>query len=228
MFNKLSKQDQIDYKKCINLYKENSKKNEFELYIDLEDSIINFLSFNNFIEEENKNTKKYKLTQKGLLAELFNEINPVFFIDNMDWILSIKENILPILSIFIDDGINDDNNDKIVDYNNPNLKYVDDLIKKKYINYFNVFPKWVYHPLNFDFIKTWLQNPNLTLDNQTEDFNIDMGLVVKILIKMNQICEELISNLIKINRTDLTEYLSKQKDLLIRLPLKIDSLYINN
>lgn len=228
LINKLSKDDQIEYKRCFHIYKNNSKKTEYELYIDLEDSIIEFLIDNNFIIKEiNENSIKYSLSAKGLISEYFNEINPVFFVENMDWILSIKENILPILSIFIDDGIKENDN-KIIDHNNPIISYIDNLIKKKYLPYFNKYPKWVYNPLNLDLIKTWLINPNFTLDDQSKYFNVDMGLIVKILIKMYQICDELISNLIKINRTDLTEYLTIQKSLLIREPLKIDSLYINN
>ena len=52
--------------------------------------------------------------------------------------------------------------------------------------------------------------------------------MVKILIKMYQITEELISKLIKINRSDLNDFLVKQKELLIRYPIKLESLYINN
>ena len=43
-----------------------------------------------------------------------------------------------------------------------------------------------------------------------------------------QIADELISKLVKINRTDLNEFLVEQKDLLIRYPIQISSLYVNN
>ena len=68
----------------------------------------------------------------------------------------------------------------------------------------------------------------ISLDEITLGYGIDQGLMVKILIKMYQITEELISKLVKINRSDLNDFLVKQKELLIRHPIKLESLYINN
>jgi hypothetical protein len=44
---------------------------------------------------------------------------------------------------------------------------------------------------------------------------------------MYQVVGELIDSLDKINYSDITEKLVQQKELLIRHPLKIDSLYVN-
>ena len=40
---------------------------------------------------------------------LFNEINPIIFSDQYEYILSNTDNILPILSMFIDDGKENEN-----------------------------------------------------------------------------------------------------------------------
>lgn len=224
---KLNKDEQNEYKKILEDYHKRSVKTEFELYIDLENMIIEFLHENNFIKKDNKidnNKNNYLLTDKGDLAQIFNEINPVFFVDNMEYILSIKKNILPILSMFIDDGVKLE--DDLSVFEDNVIYYFKKVIDNKYYKYMNVYPKWVFHPLNYKIIESWLSSPELTLDDISNLYEVDMGLVVKILIKMYQITDELVSKLIKINRIDLTEYLLEQKDLLIRYPLKIDSLYI--
>jgi hypothetical protein len=128
--------------------------------------------------------------------------------------------------MFIDDGVKENDN-TIVTYDNVVLHFKE-IIKEKYDNYFNKYPKWVFMPLNYNIVKSWLEDDKITLDDIIQMYEVDMGLMVKILIKMYQICDELLVKLIKLNRTDLTEFLSNQKDLLIRHPLKIDSLYINN
>ena len=98
---------------------------------------------------------------------------------------------------------------------------------QSYQNYISKFPKWTYWPKNYVIIKDWLTNPNKTLDQIVSEYDIDLGLFVKILIKMYQISDELVSKLDKLNQTDLVEKIIQQKELLIRYPLKIDSLYIN-
>jgi hypothetical protein len=66
----------------------------------------------------------------------------------------------------------------------------------------------------------------MTLDDLSLNYELDIGIIVKILIKMYQISEELIKNLDKLNKTELSDYLNQQKQLLIRYPLKIESLYV--
>ena len=44
---------------------------------------------------------------------------------------------------------------------------------------------------------------------------------------MYQVTDELINNLVKINKMDFTEFLLEKKNLIIRPPLTIDSLYVN-
>jgi len=224
LIKKLNKDEQTEYKKIIEDYSKQSIKTDFELYIDLEEEIINFLDDINFITKDSSNNK-YVLSEKGELAQIFNEINPVFFVDNMDKILMTKENILPILSMFIDDGMKND--DDLSIFQHDIIYYFKNVIDNKYYKYFNNYPKWTFHPLNYKIIESWLNDENLTLDEITILYKIDMGLLVKILIKMYQISDELISNLIKINKMDLSEYLLGKKELLIRSPLKIESLYIN-
>lgn len=87
-------------------------------------------------------------------------------------------------------------------------------------------PKWNFYPVNYILINDWLNNPEMTLDELSLKYELDIGLIVKILIKMYQISEELIKNLDKLNKTELSDYLNEKKQLLIRYPLKIESLYV--
>ena len=43
---------------------------------------------------------------------------------------------------------------------------------------------------------------------------------------MHQITEELINNLVKINKGELCDIINEQRKFLVRYPLKIESLYI--
>ena len=123
--------------------------------------------------------------------------------------------------MFIDDG---DKQDYSVN-TNPNIMYFDKLIQAKYKNYINICPKWKYYPQNYDLIKYWIDNPAITLDEISYEFGIDIGLIVKILIKMYQIAEELLGKLDTINQPELAEYINGIKQIIIRHPLKIESLY---
>jgi hypothetical protein len=99
------------------------------------------------------------------------------------------------------------------------------IIYSKYSDYVGKYPKWNFYPVNNLLINEWLNNPTISLDELSINYEMDIGIIVKILIKMYQITEELIKNLEKINRADLSDFLNKQKQLLIRHPLKIESLY---
>ena len=238
LFNKFTKEEQNDYKKFLQNYSNSFVKNEIELYNELEQSIIQFLLSNDFIKENKENKEnienienkeinpKIILTNKGLLAQLFNEINPILFVNHMDLIFTIKNNIIPILSMFIDDGASID--ETIINWSEPEIIFWEKLIKNNYENFIDKYPKWTFYPLNFRIVKQWISNPMLTLDDIVNEHQIDMGTIAKILIKMYQISDELINNLNKINQSDLTEFINEQKKLLIRYPLKIDSLYIKN
>jgi hypothetical protein len=130
--------------------------------------------------------------------------------------------------MFIDDGISNEEENKVFTDYGEDPNYFSDLAVSKYSKFFNILPKWNFYPENYLVVKTWIENPTMTLDEITIMFDIDMGLMVRILIKMYQIVDELIMKLVKINRTDLTNYLSTKKELLIRYPLKLGSLYIDN
>jgi len=234
LFSKLSINEKKLYKDFLTDYFNQTIKTDLELYFDIEESIINFLFSNNFIERYDINSEiqinsniKWKLTSKGFLASEFNEINPIIFVDHYEYIISESKFIIPILSMFIDDGIKYKENE-IIEWKNvePKIIYWENSIKV-YSQFINCCPKWTYYPKNYLIIKKWLSEPNITLDEITLNFSIDIGLFVKILIKLYQITDELLSKLDKLNLTDLTDNIIKQKDLLIRYPLKIDSLYIN-
>lgn len=227
LMNKLSKDEQEEYKKFLANYRTSSTKSDYELFEDTEDSMINFLMSNNFVEQKNS---ELVLTNKGEIASFFNEINPVLFLNHMEYILKDKENIIPILSMFIDDGIEPKEDEKKIfgSENEEEPCYFAILKEITYSKLFNILPKWTFYPDNYIVVKTWINQPELSLDDITTMFELDMGLMVKILIKMYQVTDELIMKLVKINRTDLTEYLSSKKELLIRYPLKLESLYINN
>jgi superfamily II RNA helicase len=104
MLQKLSASDKTEYKQFIESASNVLEKSEYEKFIDEEQSIIDFLANNEFITYNDANNK-YTLTTKGKLANMFNEINPVLFVNEMEYILKDQEMIIPILSMFIDDGI---------------------------------------------------------------------------------------------------------------------------
>jgi superfamily II RNA helicase len=215
LLQKLSKQEQFEYTEFIKSIF-NLSKSEYENFIDWEQDIINFLKTYDLI---NKIEDSYELTDKGNLALLFNEINPVLFAIENEKILKSMKQVLPILSMFIDDG---KKQDKIYD---SDVNEWDKLLYSKYKCFIDRCPKWNFYPLNYMLIKDWLEFPDMSLDELSINYEIDIGVIVKILIKMYQITEELIKNLEKINKSDFAEYLNNQKQLLIRHPLKIESLY---
>jgi hypothetical protein len=135
-------------------------------------------------------------------------------------ILETENNIIPILAMGIDDGKTNDSiaNDSIMDY-------WEKISYSKYYDYMGKYPKWNFFASNYLIVNDWLSNPTMSLDELSVIYSLDIGIIVKVLIKMYQVTEELIKNLEKINRADLADYLNKQKQLLIREPLKIESLY---
>ena len=215
LLQKLSKSEQLEYNEFIKSIF-NKTKSEYENFIDWETSIIDFLLDNKLLEVLD-NT--YKLTDKGKLGNYFNEINPVLFANEYNKILEKREDVIPILSMFIDDG------KKSEVKADESLATWEKLIYGKYKTFVDNCPKWNFYPINYMLIKEWLLNPEMTLDELSCLYEIDIGIIVKILIKMYQISEELIKNLEKLNKADLAEYLNEQKQLLIRHPLKIESLY---
>ncbi len=228
LFNKLSKIEQAEYKQFYEKFKLTLIKTDYQIYLDNQNYLLNFLAENNFIEKSSNNVDNWVLTTKGNVANYFNEINPVIFVENMEIILKNKENILPLLSMFIDDGFQDKENDFVVPQDEPELLYFDTLIKTKYVKFINILPKWTFYPYNYLILKRWIEDKDISLDIISMEFGIDQGLMVKILIKMYQITDELISKLVKINQIDLTDFLVGQKDLIIRYPIQISSLYVNN
>lgn len=229
LFSKLNKQEQKDYQNFLSEYKNMEKKNELELHIELEESIRDFLFSNNFIFKSNGTKTGWDLTMKGKLAVEFNEINPVIFGNHYSHIMQDSKKIIPILSMFIDDGIKI-GEEEIIKWEEieggEEILYWEEQIKL-YSQFIFKYPKWTYWPKNYLVIKEWIENPTITLDQIVLTHDTDLGLFIKMLIKLYQIVDELISKLDKLNMSDLTEKLVKQKELLIRYPLKIDSLYIN-
>ncbi len=226
LIGKLTIQEKSEYNKFLDDFRKNSIKSDYEIFLDTQEYMLTFLVNNSFIELKDDN---YSLTNKGEIASCFNEINPVLFMNHAEEILKDPENIIPILSMFIDDGISEkeDEDKNTIDYGEvPN--YFVSIVELKYSKFMNTLPKWNFYPDNYIIIKTWLTETTISLDSITALYEIDMGLMVRILIKMYQIVDELIMKLIKINRTDLTNFLSEKKELLIRYPLKLGSLYIDN
>lgn len=224
LYSKLSKEEQKEYNNFIIEFNKESIKTDLELHLELESSIIDFLLINNFIC---KNQFGFIYTPKGVLACEFNEINPIIFTDHLEHIMEKSNNIIPILSMFIDDGIKISDEEIILwDEIELEIVYWENEIKS-YSKFINKFPKWTFWPKNYIIIKEWINNPSISLDEIVSNHNTDCGLFIKILIKMYQITDEIINKLDKLNLTDLTNKLIQQKELLIRYPLKIDSLYIN-
>lgn len=226
---KFNKQEQKDYQNFLAEYKNMEKKNDLELHIELEESIRDFLFSNNFIFKSNETKTSLDLTLKGKLATEFNEINPVIFGNHYSHIMQDSKKIIPILSMFIDDGIKIQE-EEIIEWREieggEEILYWEEQIKL-YSQFIFKYPKWTYWPKNYLIIKEWIENPTITLDKIVLTHDTDLGLFIKMLIKLYQIVDELVSKLDKLNMSDLTEKLIEQKELLIRFPLKIDSLYVN-
>ena len=227
LYSKLSKYEQNDYLEFLKSFNEFSVKTDLELHLDLEESIISFLWSRGFVSKSVNTITGWELTQKGILASEFSEINPVIFTDNLEHIMGRSELIIPTLSMFIDDGIKI-RNDEIIRWEEieTEIVYWENIIQT-YSKFINIYPKWTYWPKNFLAVREWIVNKDFSLDQIAINHNIDIGLFVKILIKLYQVIDELISKLDKLNLTYLTEKLIEQKELLIRPPLKIDSLYVN-
>lgn len=227
IYSKLSKEEQKSYQDFLKIFDSLSEKTDLELYFDLEDSIINFLWSKNFVLKSSNSITGWELTPKGNMAYEFNEINPVIFTDHQEHIMSRSDLIIPTLSMFIDDGIKVGEDEIIVwDKVEPEIVYWENTIQD-YSRFINNFPKWTYWPKNYLIVHEWLNNPDISLDQIVLSHNTDIGTFVKILIKLYQVIDELVSKLDKLNKTDITEKLVAQKELLIRSPLKIDSLYMN-
>ena len=227
LMSKLSKQEQKEYQDFFSLYRNMSVKNELEQHIELEESIKDFLLVNQFIHKSTNTLTGYDLMTKGKIAIEFNEINPVIFGDHWSYIMGDSNKIIPILSMFIDDGIKIGEEEIIVwEEIEPEILYWEEQIKS-YSQFIFKYPKWTYWPKNYLIVKEWIENPTMTLDQIVSTHDTDLGLFIKILIKMYQIVDEILSKLDKLNLSDLTEKLVQQKELLIRYPLKIDSLYVN-
>lgn len=229
LLNKFTKAEQTEYKKLLNQVF-NNKLSELEIQNNLEDTFRDFLLSNDFIQKISNN---YFLTLKGNLAIKFNETNSIIFSNNIDKILSNSSNIIPILSLWIDDGF------KSINYiPDRDLQLELDYWTNQmtlYSNYIGFYPKWTFWINNYPVIKYWLELPNNSsyntipneLDHISEYFQIDLGTFVKILIKLYQVVGELLDNLNSINRPDLFDKLFQNKEKLIRHPLKIESLYVN-
>lgn len=227
LISKLSKPEQKEYQDFLSLYRNTLQKNELELHIELEESIKDFLLVNQFIQKSSDTLTGLDLMTKGKIAIEFNEINPVIFGNHWTYIMSDSTKIIPILSMFIDDGIKI-GDDEIIKWEEiePEILYWEEQIKS-YSQFIFKFPKWTYWPKNYLIVKEWIENPEITLDQIVSTYDTDLGLFIKILVKMYQIVDELVTKLDKLNMSDLTEKLIPQKELLIRKPLKIDSLYVN-
>lgn len=228
LINKLSKDDKTEYDKLLLQFKihEDEKNADGTLnhYINLENKIYNFLHANKFI---NKNENKtYTLTNKGELAQYFTEINSIIFLNDIELIMEDTQLIIPILSMFIDDGIKKPDDEDYIVLTDDTLSTFAEIVNERYSDYINIFPKWTFYPFNFLMCRDWLSNPKLTLDEISAKHQVDMGVIVKILIKLYQITDELITKLDKINKSDLCQELSLIKNNIIRYPLTIDSLYI--
>lgn len=226
LYKSLNKEDKIDYENLLEEIKNNDKKTDLDYYDDFENYIYEFLKENNFIKSKEDENGSYILTEKGKMSQLFCEINPIIFMNDLEFIL--KNDIVEILSMFIDDGLKE--KEEIVnDYEEySSIKYFINKTEEKYDNFIMKYPKWNFYPMNYVFLQYWLKDENITLDKASKDFGYDMGIIVKILIKMYQICDELIENLTKINASNMIEIVNNKKMLLIRYPLKLESLYVYN
>ena len=261
LLSKLSKDELNEYNEILDIKLGNKKTiSDYEVFINNKEEIIEFLKENDFIKPDENS---YIPTKKGLISSGFNEINSIIIADNLEYIFRDINNVLPILSMFIDDGkINEDR----PNYDEENIKYFEELVNSRYKKYMisnngRNTSKWNFYPENYIYLRKWLSDDKITLDElcntnwqiksdlketkislrgeNAKEYNeiineyneddfvsvIDMGLFVKILIKMHQICDELNNNIVKINKADIGNFFQDIKNKIIRSPLKIESLY---
>ena len=128
--------------------------------------------------------------------------------------------------MFIDDGLKD-SEESISNHTDESILYFENRTEELYSQFIKKYPKWNFYPMNYAFLKFWLSDESITLDQASSKFGYDQGVIIKVLVKMYQISDELISNLTKINRTDMIEHINVKRQLLIRLPLRLESLYVN-
>jgi superfamily II RNA helicase len=217
----LSPDNKKEYEDILEQRKNNKKKTDLDYYDDFENDIYNFLEKLDFIKKEENS---YELTIKGEMAQLFYEINPIIFINDVDFIL--KDDVLETLSMFIDDGLKETEEGAAI-FNDESIIYFENRTEQVYSQFIKKYPKWNFYPMNYAFLKYWLSDETITLDQASSKFGYDQGVIIKVLVKMYQISDELISNLTKINRTDMIEHVNVKRQLLIRLPLRLESLYVN-
>lgn len=192
----------------------NNEKYELEKFITF---IEEFLIKNEFINIEKEYLNKSKICLQ------FHEINSIIFMNHFEEIFKNPEMIIPILSMFMDEG-------KYVDYieNNEIISYFEDLSNIKYKKYFESCSKWKFFPYNYFIINRWIHDESININELQNEYNeYDLGLIIKVFIKTFQIANELINQLDIINKSDLKELLNQQKNNIIRKPFKIESLYCN-
>jgi antiviral helicase SKI2 len=175
-----------------------------------------------FLIQDNYLDPNLSLTPKTQMAFLFQEINSILFVNHFDYLFENYELLIPILSMFIDEG-------KVIEdytYNNEIISYFQNLYESKYARFFYQCSKWKFFPHNFLIIKEWLEQDSMTLDEITYMYpQYDIGLIVKLFIKTFQMATELCDNLNLINKGSLSQFFNIQKNKMIRPPLKIESLY---
>ena len=136
---KLSLEEQNNFLKFYETYKEYNQKTEFEY---LQDSIQNIIKLLEYLELI---TPELKRTKWGEIALLLSEINPIIFITHLEVILETPNLILPILSLFIEDG---DNKEYIIpDCSTYTVLYFQKLINTTYADCMQ-YPKWNFYPKN--------------------------------------------------------------------------------
>jgi len=219
LYNKLTLQEQKEFDSIFKLYQNKIKKTEYDYFKQDIDNILYFLENLELITINENN--KYIKTKWGNIAQSLIYINPIIFVTEMDVIVENSIDIIPILSMFIEDG---DNKDYVVPPDSI-VSYFDERINTVYKDCM-ILPNWKFYPKNYNIVYDWLYT-DIHIDELAKKYDIDCGLIVKIMIKMYQIIEELIKVLPDINKVELVDYITNLKEKIIRLPITIDSLYIH-
>jgi len=182
--------------------------------------IVQFLVQHEFLQE---GTLDY--LPKGILCLRFHEINSILFINHVEEIFREDgQRLLPILSMFIEEG-------KVIEeisFSEEPIVYYQTLHDTTYSLFFETCSKWKWFPYNYRIVSHWIHHPTLTYDELQASFPYyDLGLIIKVLVKMNQIATELMEQLVFLNKSHLISSLVEQKECLLRSPFKIESLYCN-
>jgi len=217
----------------IDLY--NNKNTNLNYYINEQKyKLISYLQRNELMN--NTENDEIQLTKYGVMSIYINEISPIIFIELFK--NNVFENIdeyslLCILALFINSNNNKKRDDDIMSINNLKIDYyitdklndvnniIDNLNKMDITHQFHIDLSFV------EYVYLWAYNYNV---NEVYGYILDNyvfeGNFVKNILKLNNICNELIKSFEFIENHQIVSTLQKAQQLVNKGIVSIDSIYL--